>query len=110
MPYQNVSATRPAESVGEIIDSRYALQLIRGFKEKFPGEIAEIQIETKFIFESMENLSNISGVRFMYGMETAGDPASKVILLIPCNNTRGEGSIPNSTYNRRGIWTTGAKG
>jgi hypothetical protein len=40
MSYPNVSAKRPAELVGEIIDSRYALRLIKGFKEKFPGEVS----------------------------------------------------------------------
>src|SRR5450631_1545390 len=99
MQHTNVSelsARRPAESVGEVIDTDYALQLIRGFAEKFPGEVSWISIDTATIFASVKNLSNVSGIRFMYGMELVGDPASKIILLIPCNDTSGGLGIPNT--------------
>jgi hypothetical protein len=61
MHYPNLSVKRPAELAGEIIDNKYALQLIRGFKEKFPGEASVTLIESKTIFECVKGLSNVSG-------------------------------------------------
>ena len=102
MHYPNLSVKRPAELAGEIIDNKYALQLIRGFKEKFPGETSVTSIESKTIFDCVKDLSNVSGIRFMYGMESADDPASKVILLIPCNNTSAHRPIPNTIVQPEG--------
>jgi len=102
MQYSGTSAKRPAELVGEIIDSNYALQLIRGFKENFPGEVAVIPIASKTIFNSVKDIPNVSGIRFMYGMGSADDPASKVILLIPGNNTSTHQSIPNTIVQPEG--------
>jgi hypothetical protein len=91
----NVSAKKPAELTGEIIDNAYALQLINGFNEKYPGEVSTILIESSTIFNAVKDLSNVSGIRFMYGMESANDPASKVLLLMPCNATSTRQLIPN---------------
>jgi|GEM_PF-1700187 len=102
MQNQNVTRKRPAELTGELIDKEYALQLITAFKEKFPGEVAELFVETSTVFNAVKNLSNVSGIRFMYGMESADDPASKVILLIPANNTSTHLDIPNSVVQPEG--------
>jgi len=102
MHYPTVSAERPAELVGEIIDSHYALRLIQGFKEKFPGEVSMIPIGSKTIFDAVKGLSNVSGIRFMYGMTSADDPASKVVLLIPCNKTSVHRAIPNTIVQPEG--------
>jgi hypothetical protein len=102
MQYPNTSAKRPAELVGEIIDSNYALQLILGFKETFPGEISVISIKSSTIFNSVKGIPNVSGIRFMYGMGSADDPASKVILLIPCNNTSTSLPVPNTIVQPEG--------
>ena len=102
MQYPDLSAKRPAELVGEIIDSHYAQQLIGGFKEKFPGEVSVISIESKTIFDSVKDIPNVSGIRFMYGMRSADDPASKVILLIPCNNTSTRLPVPNTIVQPEG--------
>jgi hypothetical protein len=102
MQYPIASAKRPAELVGEIIDSNYAQQLIRGFKETFPGEVTVRSIESKTIFNSVKDIPNVSGIRFMYGMGSADDPASKVILLIPCNNTSTHQPIPNTIVQPEG--------
>lgn len=98
----NVSAKRSAELTGEIIDSAYALELIRGFGERFPGEVAKVFIESATIFDVVKDLPNVSGIRFMYGMESTGDPASKVILLIPCNTTSAHRPIPNTIVQPQG--------
>jgi len=102
MSYPNVSAKRPAELVGEIIDSHYALRLIQGFKEKFPGEVSMIPIKSKTIFDAVKDLSNVSGIRFMYGMTSADDPVSKVVLLMPCNKSSAHRAIPNTIVQPEG--------
>lgn len=103
MLHQHPTASRrPAELAGEIIDSTYALQLIQGFKEKFPGEVSKISIESAIIFNAIKDLSNVSGIRFMYGMESANDPTSKTILLIPCNVTSVHYRIPNTIVQPQG--------
>ena len=90
-----LSAKKPAELTGEIIDNAYALQLINGFKEKYPEEVSTILIESSIILNAVKNLSNVSGIRFMYGMESVNDPASKVLLIMPCNATSTHQLIPN---------------
>ena len=45
--------------------------------------------------KSFEDPDQISGIRFMYGFENAGDPESRVLLLMPCNITSTDLSIPN---------------
>jgi hypothetical protein len=97
MQYQdlNLVTKRPAELTGEVIDNDYALQLINGFKEKYLGEVSTLLIESITIFNAVKDLPNVSGIRFMYGMESANDPASKVLLLMPCNATSTHQLIPN---------------
>ena len=102
MQYPNTSAKRSAELVGEIIDSNYAQQLIREFKKTYPGEVTVISIESKTIFNSVKDIPNVSGIRFMYGMGSVDDPTSKVILLIPCNNTSTHLPVPNTIVQPEG--------
>ena len=98
----NVSAKRPAALIGEIIDSTYALQLIQGFRQKFPSEVSSIFIESYIIFNAVKDLPHVSGIRFMYGMESVNDPTSKVILLIPCDTTSDHRPIPNTIVQPQG--------
>ncbi|MBO9573818.1 MAG: hypothetical protein J7497_16650, partial [Chitinophagaceae bacterium] len=93
---------RPQELIGEIIDKDLALQLISGFKENFPGEVSKMFIKTSTIFDAVKNLANVSGIRFMYGMESVNDPGSKVLLLIPGNNISPQKAIPNSIIQPEG--------
>lgn len=97
MQQQNlyVSTKRPAEQIGEIIDNAYALELINGFKEKFPEEVCKILIASTTVFNAVKDLAGVSGIRFMFGMESANDPGSKVLLLMPCNVTSTHQLIPN---------------
>jgi hypothetical protein len=95
MQQQNVTSKKPVKLTGEIISDAYALQLISEFKEIFPEEVATISIGSTIIFNAVKDLPNVSGIRFMYGMESADDPASKVILLMPCNTTSIHQLIPN---------------
>src|SRR3954470_13782245 len=91
----NVPTKRPAELIGEIINNAYALQLINGFREKYPEEVSTLLIESITLFNAVKDLLNVSGIRFMYGMGSANDPASKVLLLMPCNVTSTHQLIPN---------------
>lgn len=102
LQHANVAAKRPAELTGEIIDSAYALQLIQGFRQKFPSEVSSVFIESATIFNAVKDLPNVSGIRFMYGMESVDDPTSKVILLIPCDTTSAHRPIPNTIVQPQG--------
>src|SRR5687768_11516911 len=95
-PNVSASAQKPAAFTGEIIDNAYAGQLIQAFKERFPQETSRIFIKTSTILDAVSGLANVSGIRFMYGMESVDDPMSKVILLIPCNATSTHLAIPNT--------------
>lgn len=101
-PNVPASAKKPAEFTGDIINNDYAHQLIWAFKEKFPEENSLISIETSTILDSVNGLANVSGIRFMYGMESVDDPMSKVILLIPCNATSTHLPIPNTIVQPHG--------
>lgn len=94
-PYVSVSSRKPAELVGEIIDHAYAEELIQSFKETFPSATSTVFMEASTIWEAVSGLVNVSGIRFMYGMESADDPKSTVVLLIPCNATSTHLAIPN---------------
>ncbi|AXY73251.1 hypothetical protein D3H65_04340 [Paraflavitalea soli] len=98
----NASTKRPAELTGEIIDNAYAQQLIEGFRKQFPGEVSRLFIGVNKIFSAVKDIPNVSGIRFMYGMEKVGDPESKVILLIPCDTASAHRPIPNTIVQPQG--------
>ncbi|MBO9565639.1 MAG: hypothetical protein J7621_22885 [Niastella sp.] len=100
--HPTTTSRKPAALTGELIDSAYALQLKQGFRERFPQEITSIFIKTATVFDAVKELPQVSGIRFMYGMESANDPTSKVILLIPCNSTSAHLAIPNTIVQPQG--------
>jgi len=96
METQTIITKRAVEDVGQQISRELANYLINGFKQKFPEEKPVVFIGRETIMKALENLDNVSGIRFMYGYGSANDAASRVLLLIPCNNTSTHLAIPNS--------------
>jgi hypothetical protein len=104
-----ITPKKAAEFVGEIIENDIAERMIDDFKKEFPKEVSQVEISVETIFRSVENVSNVSGIRFMYGLESSDDPLSRVIVLIPCNNTSTHLSIPNSIIMPEGYLTHNGK-
>jgi hypothetical protein len=96
METQTIIQKRAAEDVGQPISTELAAYLTNGFKQKFPGEKPVVFIAKETVMKAIEGLDNVSGIRFMYGYESVNDAASRVLLLIPCNNTSTHLAIPNS--------------
>jgi len=96
METQTISTKRAAQDVGQRISREFADYLTGGFKHKFPAEKPAVFIAKETIMRAFEHLDNVSGIRFMYGYESADDAGSRVLLLIPCNNTSTHLDIPNS--------------
>jgi hypothetical protein len=99
---QQIKNKRPAEIVGELISREYARQLIDGFTKEYPNTPNKIFISCDLLNNAVKGLSNVSGIRFMYGMVSPNKPDTKIILLIPCNNTSGFNEIPNTIVQPQG--------
>jgi len=96
METQAISTKRVAEDVGQQISGDFADYLTNGFKKKFPEETPSVFITRDTIMRAIDGLDNVSGVRFMYGFESADDSRSRIVLMMPCNNTSTHRAIPNS--------------
>jgi hypothetical protein len=96
MEAKTISTKRAAEDVGQQISKEFADYLVNGFKGKFPEETPSVFISRETIMQAIEGLDNVSGVRFMYGFESVNDAVSRLLLMIPCNNTSTHLAIPNS--------------
>ena len=100
-----INTKRTAENVGQRISREYADRLINGFKQKFPNEKQLVFISKKTILNAIKQAENISGLRFMYGFDAMNDVDSRVILMVPCNNTSTQLAIPNSIILPEGYLT-----
>jgi hypothetical protein len=95
METQTIATKRAAQDVGQRISGKLSDYLKNGFKQKFPCEKSVVFVSKETILKSFEHPDQISGIRFMYGFENGGDPESRVLLLMPCNITSTDLSIPN---------------
>ncbi|MGY0037335.1 hypothetical protein [Pedobacter sp. NJ-S-72] len=95
METQTIATKRAAQDVGQRISEELSDYLKNGFKQKFPCEKSVVFVSKDAIMKSFEDPDQISGIRFMYGFENADDPESRVLLLMPCNITSTDLSIPN---------------
>jgi hypothetical protein len=96
MKTETITRKRNAEDVGQKISLELADYLKNGFKQRFPEEKPAVFISKESILKAIENIGDLSGIRFMYGLGVANDPKSKVVIMIPCNNTSTHLPIPNS--------------
>lgn len=92
----SVNEPRLKQFVGELIEKEYAQELILKQREFFPSMISSFIIPVSILQMIREDSVNISGIRFMYAMEEAGNPKSAMLLLMPCNTTSMEKAIPNA--------------
>lgn len=88
---------------GEFITESYYHELVRNFNSKFPSEVASVMI-SKAVIETALSGNNVSGIKFMNGLENAHDPSSRMLVLIPGNFTTNN-NLPNSVINKSGFLT-----
>jgi len=96
MEAQTITPVRTAENVGQPISRELASRLMAGFRQKFPAEKPAVFIAKETIEKALEGFDNVSGIRFMYGIESVNNAESRILLLIPCNNTSTHLNIPNA--------------
>jgi len=96
MSNQATRLPKPHRSVGGSISPRRSEDLQTGFDRRFPGESAGVFIRKEYLLAALRQCPDASGLRFMYGLRSAGDPLSRVIVMVPCNSTSSHLSIPNS--------------
>ncbi len=89
------------QNVGEFISESTFLNLSNDFVIKYPNEIPSVTI-SKDVIEDLLAKDDISGIRFMYGINDVDDPASRLIVLMPCNYTMS-GTIPNIVFDKDGF-------
>lgn len=99
------SFRKPAESIGDFIKPDYYQFLIDGYARKHPTETPSVFIPKSLILETLENVPDVSGLRFMYGRRKDADPRSRTIILMPCNNTSTHKAIPNLILRPAGYLT-----
>ena len=78
--------TKPASLVGAPISAEEYRQLTTAFKERYPDQVPSVFLSREIILSSVEGLSNVSGIQFVYGLNNANDPGSRRIVLIPTRN------------------------
>ena len=104
MNQQVAMQARSAEHIGEIISKGTALELMQNFSTAFPKEIGGLPMDASLISKCVQGLSNVAGIRFLYGLETPGDPKSKIILLVPCSLPKSAVPLPNSIIQPEGYF------
>jgi hypothetical protein len=97
-----ISKINPEQVGGFITESHYQ-KLTRNFKVKFPTETCSVAL-SKSAVETVLRDENISGIKFMNGLKDAGDPLSRVLVLIPGNYIMAN-SLPNSVIKTDGFIT-----
>ncbi|MET3501739.1 hypothetical protein ABIC45_003351 [Mucilaginibacter rubeus] len=91
------------DQVGEFISESFYLELTENFHQKFPTEVKSVMLSRTAV-ETVLSGENVSGIKFMNGLEDANDPSSRMLVLIPCNYTI-TASLPNSIINQHGFMT-----
>jgi hypothetical protein len=91
------------QCIGGFINPDRYQELTQNFRSSFSGEVASVTI-TKSAMQAVLSDVEVSGIRFMNGLEDANDPASRILVLIPGNYTSA-GSLPNVIVKAEGFLT-----
>ena len=98
--------SRSARFVGGPISKDYFKMLTDGYKSVHPGEQSTVFISKEFILETLRQLPDISGLRFIYGINQGAEPSSRTIVIVPCNDSSADKPIPNLLFLRNGYLTS----
>jgi hypothetical protein len=106
---KNVSNTtqkpKTADYVGGFINREVYQSLTTQFSENFPSEVSSVFISKEVILQVLQSSESVSGIRFMYGLTDAENPKSRQLILVPCNMTSIDKTIPNSIILKDGYLT-----
>lgn len=91
------------DQVGEFISESFYQELTENFQQKFPTEVKSVMLSRAAVETTLSG-EDVSGIKFMNGLEDASDPSSRMLVLIPCNYTV-TASLPNSIINQHGFMT-----
>jgi hypothetical protein len=91
------------DQVGEFISESFYQELTENFQQKFPTEVKSVMLSRAAVETALSG-EDVSGIKFMNGLEEANDPSSRMLVLIPCNYTV-TASLPNSIINQHGFMT-----
>ncbi|SEO58469.1 hypothetical protein SAMN05192574_109179 [Mucilaginibacter gossypiicola] len=91
------------DQVGEFISESFYQELTENFQQKFPTEVKSVMLSRAAVETALSG-ENVSGIKFMNGLEDANDPSSRMLVLIPCNYTV-TASLPNSIIKQHGFMT-----
>ncbi|WDF77525.1 hypothetical protein PQ469_26930 [Mucilaginibacter sp. KACC 22773] len=103
MKTEMLSTVLDPTTVGEFITESFYKELTEDFQKKFPSEIRSVSL-SRLAVEAVLKEDNVSGIKFMNGLEDANDPSSRILVLIPANRTVTN-SLPNSIINKNGFMT-----
>lgn len=93
MPYFK---KKPASLIGAPISAQECQQLKAAYNEKYPDQTPSVFLSKELILNSIQGLSNVSGILFSYGLDDAANAASRRITLVPTRNAdTGESAIIN---------------
>jgi hypothetical protein len=106
---KNTLSTTPkpqtADYVGGFITNETYQSLVSQFAENFPSEVQSVFIKKEVILQVLQSSDQVSGIRFMYGLTDSENPKSRKLILVPCNMTSIDKSIPNSIIFKDGYVT-----
>jgi hypothetical protein len=103
MKHEILTTQISPEQVGEFISESFYQELTENFQQKFPSEVRSVML-SRLAVETVLSGENVSGIKFMNGLNDANDPSSRMLVLIPCNYTV-TASLPNSIINQHGFIT-----
>jgi hypothetical protein len=85
---------KPASQIGAPISEQDSQQLTAAFAERYPSQVPQVFLSREHILNTIEGVSNLSGILFTYGLGDANDPASRRLILVPARNlSNGESGI-----------------
>ena len=91
------------QTVGAFISQDRYQELAQNFRNSFAGEVTSVTL-SKAALETILNDANVSGIKFMNGLENANDPTSRLLVLMPANYTSPNG-LPNAIIKATGFLT-----
>ncbi|OQP47936.1 hypothetical protein A4H97_30495 [Niastella yeongjuensis] len=87
---------KSASQIGAPISAQEYQQLTTNFAQRYPNQTPSVFLSREHLLNTIEGVSDLSGILFAYGLNDANDPSTRRIILVPARNlTNGEsGGIP----------------
>jgi len=96
---------KPVRSIGSPVSREYYEYLIDGYARMHPAEEKSVYIAREIVTASLSDSPGACGIRFMYGLRSADDPRSRVVLLMACYEKLSDNLVPNLSFPALGYLT-----